>query len=227
MAVGALALLAVAPAGAGAITLLTPAEGETTTSTPVFTWAPDRGEDPVLFELTPAPPPVATGEFPAHPELRSTPLDENQARYALPAFDRLFAGTWYWHVGFANDATLTEGWSEVRTLSVADEPAEIGKFGVAYRCPGKISFHFSYADNSLDQAAAFRLEFRKRSGRRVAKYAGAVGASDKGKFSASFDRPRRLKPTRRYGAQLVLTDPGGNVTRSPEKKVRIKRCARG
>jgi hypothetical protein len=212
---------------AQAITLGTPANGATTTSTPTFTWGLGTGEDASAIEITPNPALGSGGGFANDEELRFAGLAAAQTSYTVGTSEPLFAGTWYWHVSVFDDVPCCDyRWSEIRSVQVPDEPIRLLDLDVDYLdCIRKLQLQFEYSDNSADQFASWQLVFSKKKSRgTVARRYGESDESEFGSVYESFKRPHDVRVGRRYFVRLVLQDRALHVTESSPVRLRITSC---
>jgi len=86
------------PQLAGAATLLSPAEGETISSTPTFLWqlGGDEQSEAIEYSLNPAV--GGGGRFADDRDKGFDLIPIGQTSYSVGNSQPLVAGTWYWHV---------------------------------------------------------------------------------------------------------------------------------
>jgi hypothetical protein len=194
--------------------------------TPTLAWGPAPGEDANILELARGPATADDGAFVDEARKRIVVLQDAQTSYTVPAATPLTAGAWYWHVQ-TMDLSLEPGssWSAIRRLVVEDAPIRLLAFKLGFlRSIDQLVARFSYADNSENLRARYKLVFRKRRhGPSVAKRSGSVDAGDlrQGEAFTSTRRPKRLRRGSRYYARLELRDAAGHVAKSHFVRIRL------
>ena len=217
--------LSIAAAARGAA-LVAPGDGAKVSPTPTLVWGPARGEDANLLELARRPDTGEDGAFVDDPRKRIVVLQDTATSYTVPAAQPLTAGAWYWHVQTMDlSAEPGTGWSAIRKLVVEDAPIRLRSFKLGFlRSLDELVLRFSYADNSVDLRARYRLVFRRRKhGRTLGSRSGEVDAGDvkNGEAFVSVRRPKRLPRGARYYARLDLRDAAGHVAHSDIVRIRL------
>jgi len=158
-----------AAASQGAIPVAPP-DGAKVASTPTFAWGPGPGEDANQIELSPNPALADDGSFVDDPRKRMAQLDDAQTSYTVPASAPLLAGTWYWHVEMMNfdfDPCCSR-WTDVRGVSIRDEPIKLSSFRIGFLRPLDLMFLFvlEIVLNQVPQISQ-RFAWSKLSGKGV------------------------------------------------------------
>lgn len=207
---------------AEAATPTSPVGGNEASSTPLFSWLLESGEEAQELQISTNPAPGEGGGFTRDEDLRYEFLADFQTAFAVGNTEPLFAGTWYWHVQTI-DQNYDFKWSPTASFTVPDFPPVLKSFRVHdFDCIDKIGIDFEYSDNSRDQRVAWRLELlRHRHGGRIGR---ATGSTDETDETVSFRTPPKAKRGKKYWAQLTLTDPIGQVAKSQARPLRLGTC---
>ena len=117
-------------------------------------------------------------------------------------------------------------WSPILSIRVPDQKIKLKDFDLDYlSCIRQFSLDFEYSDNSSDQFAKWKLDFKKRkSGGKVARKRGSADDDDFGTVFKTFKKPRKLKVGRKYFAKLSLSDRARQTTKSRNKRTKIRSC---
>ena len=201
-----------------------PSEGSTMSSTPTFTWTLANGETAVGLEASPEPELDAGGAFADRVITRSLSLAPEQTSVTLPRYERLYAGTWYWHIATRDQAGTTT-WTSPVAFNVADEPPVLMGLRAWYRpCREQIAFWLEFDDNAGTQTK-WRLTILRHhdSGPAATLRGTAPNVSRRVYFSHAL--PDGLAVGRAYWATMRLTDPLGQTGTGPPVRLRLKRCS--
>lgn len=199
-----------------------PIGGTEASSTPLFSWLLEPGEEAEELQISTNPAPGEGGGFARDEDVRYEFLADFQTAFAVGNTEPLFAGTWYWHVQ-TSDQNYDFKWSPIAYFTVPDLPPVLKSLHVQdLDCIDKIQIEFEHFDNSRDQRVSWRFDLLKH--RRSGRIGKATGTTDETDETVSFRTPRRATRGKKYWAQLTITDPIGQAVKSEARPLRLGTC---